>query len=186
MIRSLFLCLKKATLYPIINMGHLSYMDYLLSDHKSQPVRSGSAPTVPVRFRQGIKRIKMLTRNKVYKKIGDRLIRTLEEFENIKGVRIAYLSSDEEKKKQTKMICGECIKVNKNYEWCCRYDFMIVVYEPNVIEFNDEQIVTLIRHELHHVGVNHDASEPSFYVVPHDVEEFDKIIEEKGIYWNRG
>ena len=128
----------------------------------------------------------MLERSKHYKKIGDRLIRSLDEFEDIRGVKIAFLSSDEAKKKQMKIVFGECIKVNKNYEWCCHYDFMIVIYEPNVIEFDDGQMETLIRHELHHIGVKTESNEPSYYVVPHDIEEFDEIIADKGIYWAGG
>ena len=118
--------------------------------------------------------------------IGRRLIKSLEEFADIAAsdVKIAYLSSDELKKKNRKIVFGQCYKVNPNYTWCCKYDFFIVIYEPNVERFSDDQIETLIRHELHHVGVDFEGNETQFYLVPHDVEEFWSIINDKGLDWS--
>lgn len=124
--------------------------------------------------------------NRKYRTIGQRLLRTLPEFSEIKesGVRIAYLSSDEEKKKNHRYIFAECCKVDKKYSWCCHYDFFIVVYEPNIYYFSEKQIEILIRHELHHVGIDYSKDEIEFYVVPHDVEEFWEIINEHGLRWS--
>ena len=131
---------------------------------------------------------KMTERSAEYAKIGRRLIRTLPEFEDIRDqkVRIAYLVSDEEKKKgKTKLVCADCTQVNSRYEWCCKYDFMITVYEPNVEYFTDHQKEILIRHELHHIGIDYDGVEPSFFIVPHDVEEFWDIIDRYGLEWSK-
>ena len=121
-----------------------------------------------------------------YGNIARRLIRTLPELEDIResDVRIAYLSSQEEKIKNHKIIFGECHKVSKSYDWCCPYDFYIVLYEPNIEEFTSEQLETLIRHELHHVGIEYSDAGLSYYVVPHDVEEFWDIIHDKGLDWS--
>ncbi len=121
-----------------------------------------------------------------YMTIGKRLIRTLPEFADIadSDVRIAYLSSDEEKRKNRRIVFGECHRVSKQYAWCCRYDFFIVVYEPNIDYFTDTQIELLIRHELHHVGIEYTDRGIRYYVVPHDVEEFWEIIDEHGIEWS--
>ena len=48
---------------------------------------------------------------------------------------------------------------------------------------NDKQIEILIYHELRHVGVNDSGIEPSFYVVPHDVEDFKDILQKYGFEW---
>lgn len=124
--------------------------------------------------------------NRKYRTIAKRLIRTLPEFEDIKesDVRIAYLSSQKEKKKRNKIILGECHKVDEKYDWCCRYDFFIVIYEPNIIGFSDDQIETLIRHELHHVGIEYSNEGLKYYIEPHDIEEFWEIIREKGLNWS--
>lgn len=118
--------------------------------------------------------------------IAKRLIRTLPEFEDIKDsdVRIAYLSSYEEKEKNHKIIFAECHKVSKQYGWCCKYDFFIVVYEPNVEDFTEEQLEILMRHELHHVGVEYSNEGLKYYIVPHDIEEFWEIIREHGLHWS--
>ena len=55
--------------------------------------------------------------NKQYRMIGTKLIRTLPEFEDIRnsGVKIAYLSSDEPKKKDRRAVFAECCKVDEKY-----------------------------------------------------------------------
>ena len=123
---------------------------------------------------------------RLYRDIAKRLIRTLPEFEDIRVMapRIAYLSSSKEKVKNRKTILGECFKVDEKYEWCCNYDFFIVIYEPNVEDFTDKQIEILLRHELHHVGVDFTDNGPEFYVVPHDIEEFWEIINDHGSNWS--
>lgn len=122
-----------------------------------------------------------------YRTIAKRLMRQRpEEFAEIldSDVRIAYLSSEKEKMKNHCVIFGECHKVSPEYSWCCPYDFYIVVYEPNVVDFNEEQLETLIRHELHHVGIEYTDRGLKYYVVPHDVEEFWAIIDEQGLHWS--
>lgn len=121
-----------------------------------------------------------------YRTIGQRLIRTLPEFEEIRDAapRIAYLASDKEKVKNRRIIFAECCKVEEKYEWCCPYDFFIVVYERNTDGFNDAQLEILIRHELHHIGVEYKDTGPSFYIEPHDIEEFWEIIDECGLRWS--
>lgn len=122
-----------------------------------------------------------------YRTIAKRLIRQRpDEFEDIlsSDVRIAYLSSAQEKKKNHRIIYGECHRVSSEYRWCCPYDFFIVIYEPNVADFSDEQIEILIRHELHHIGVKYADTGLKYYIVPHDVEEFWEIIDEYGLRWS--
>ena len=100
------------------------------------------------------------------------------------GIRIAYLSSDEEKKKNKRIIHAECTKVDEKYSWCCRYDFFITVYEPNIEYFTDQQIDILMEHELRHVGIDYSGKEPKYYIVPHDIEEFWSIIDKYGLLWS--
>jgi len=121
-----------------------------------------------------------------YGRIARRLIRTLPEFADIKesDVRIAYLSSQKEKISNRKIVFGECCKVEEKYAWTCPYDFFIVIYEPNIVDFDDHQLETLIRHELHHVGIEYTDNGLKYYIVPHDVEEFWEIIRECGLDWS--
>lgn len=114
------------------------------------------------------------------------MIDTLQEFCDISesDVRIAYLSSEKEKKTAHKRVLGECIKVESTYQWICPYDFMIVLYEPNIANLNDQQVETLIRHELHHIGIEYADTGLKYYIVPHDIEEFWNIINDCGLDWS--
>lgn len=125
--------------------------------------------------------------SKEYRLIANRIIRErASEFEIIKdyGIKIAYLVSDEEKRKNRKIVCADCTQVPEKWKWCCKYDFLITVYEPNVETFTEEQKEILMLHELKHVGVVETGNVPKYYVVPHDVEEFYSIIREYGINWD--
>lgn len=129
----------------------------------------------------------MLQHSKEYRQIANRLIKTLPEFRDIREAKpkIAYLVSDEEKKQNRKIILGDCNLVSNRYKWCCPYDFFIVIYEPNieVYGFGDKQKETLMRHELHHVGIDFEGVENKYYIVPHDIEEFWHIIDDCGLRW---
>lgn len=128
----------------------------------------------------------ILTRNKEYPKIARRLIRTNPELQYIKELDIKWviLSSFQEKKKNKRKILGECVKVDDKYRWTCKYDFMIIIYEPNILGLSDKQIEILIEHELRHIGVDEDGDEIKFYVAPHDYEEFRSIMDRYGIDWS--
>lgn len=128
----------------------------------------------------------MIQHCRAYREIAKRLIRTLPEFEDLRelGPRIAYLRSSKEKRKNYQTVFAECCKPDEKYAWCCPYDFFIIVYGPNVERFNDSQMETLIRHELHHVGVMYTDQGPEYFIRPHDVEEFWEIINNCGLHWS--
>lgn len=120
-----------------------------------------------------------------YAHIGEELILTAPELESIRdsGVRIIFLGSDYEKKSQGRTVFGECEKIPGKYRWAINYDMAIIVYEPNVERFTEEQLRILLLHELMHVGVKVDGNEETYCVVPHDVEDFRAIIDKYGMDW---
>lgn len=117
-----------------------------------------------------------------YEKIADRII--AKKMPELANIRIGFLTSEEEKKQNKKIICGQCHKVNDLYKPFCPYDFLIVIYEMNILNFDAKQRRILIEHELRHVGIDDEGNETKFYVVPHDREEFDSIIDEFGLKWD--
>lgn len=129
----------------------------------------------------------MIEPSEQYAKIANELIRKNKEFEDIRNfdVRIAFLASDKEKTKGQKLTYAECVKVDEKYQWTCPYDFMIIVYEPNVIGFTPKQLKILMRHELKHVGVDLSGYEPKFNIVQHDIEDFKDILKKYGLDWSR-
>ena len=123
--------------------------------------------------------------NDEYTRIGNKILAG-GDFEEIRPFsNFVILSSDEEKKKNKKIVYGECKLVSKLYKWICPYDFFIIIYEPNIAGFSDEQLEILIEHELRHMGYDFNGNEPTPYIIPHDVEEFDAIIEKWGLHWDR-
>lgn len=130
----------------------------------------------------------MVSTDRRIKRIGSKVLNGNPDFADLLevGARIAFLSSDVQKVQNRKTVFADCRKVDKQYAWCCKYDFMITVYLPNVEGFTAEQMEILMEHELRHCGVDFDGEEPSFYIVPHDVEEFYPIIRQYGMDWQGG
>ena len=101
-------------------------------------------------------------------------------------VRIGFLRSFKEKKSSGKIVHGECIKVKELYEPFCPYDFLIVLYEPNICDLNERQMYALMHHELLHVGISEDMNgNLKYQIIPHDIEDFDEIISRYGRHWSR-
>ena len=93
------------------------------------------------------------------------------------------LSCEEQKTKNRKFVLGECKLVQNIYKLFCPYDFLIIIYDVNAASLSPDQMKILIEHELRHMGYDFTKGEPTPYIVPHDVEEFDKIIEKWGLHW---
>lgn len=116
-----------------------------------------------------------------YTAIGHELINEMPELAELKNadVQIVFLASEHEKKKGGGLVLGQCEKVADKYKWAVPCDFTITIFEPNVVQLNEEQIKILIFHELLHVGVMDDK----LYIRDHDLEDFKVIIEKYGVNW---
>ena len=99
---------------------------------------------------------------------------------------IIYLESDYAKTSKGKLVFGQCEKIQDKYKWGIPADFTITVFNPNVEKFTDDQIRTLLHHELLHVGIDKkaDGSE-SYNIVDHDIEDFKLILDKYGTDWSR-
>ena len=100
-----------------------------------------------------------IRREAKYTKLAKKVIKETPKLAYIKesGVRIAFLACDVEKKKGGSIVYGDCKKVDPRYKWCCPFDFLITIYEPNVALFDRQQIEILLRHEMRHIGINPDG-----------------------------
>lgn len=124
-----------------------------------------------------------------YAQIGARLIEERPELEHIKKghASIVYLTSEAEKRNKGKIIMAQCEKVPDKYRWGIPADFTITVFKPNVVGMDERQKEILIFHELLHVGIEEskqlslDGYEEKYFIKPHDVEEFMKIIDLYGM-----
>ena len=101
------------------------------------------------------------------------------------GISVGFISSTKIKKHgKIKLVLGECKKVDELHRLFCPYDFLIIIYELNCEGMSDGQMKILLWHELEHIGIDPESGKP--FVKPHDVEEFDDIIDEFGLHWQEG
>ena len=121
-----------------------------------------------------------------YEELGLAVIDAVPELWMIRdaGIRIGFVSSFKEKKTGQKLVLGECIKLSELYSDLLHLDFLIVIYENNIVGLSENQKKILLWHELKHIGVEEKDGEPVYIVNPHDREEFDSIIREVGLYWS--
>ena len=97
---------------------------------------------------------------------------------------ICYLGSDYAKRSKGRTVYGECEKVADKNKWAIPADFLIVVYEPNCEDMDDEHLSRLLFHELLHVGVEVDDEGVEKYSVrPHDLEDFRECVDRWGVDW---
>ena len=96
-------------------------------------------------------------------------------------IRIAYVMSSKDKKKDDRLIYAECHKVKPLYQAFIPYDFIIVFYEPNTMLMTEEQKAVLMYHELLHVGMDENGA---LKIQPHDIEDFRVILDTYGMDWN--
>ena len=125
--------------------------------------------------------------NEKYAEIGAQLIETEDVLINIRisQVTIVYLSSDLEKTDKGRIVYGQCEKVADKYKWGIPADFTITLFEPNVANKSNEAIRRIILHELLHVGIGigKDDAEETYFVRPHDFEDFKYMVDNFGTEW---
>ena len=76
-----------------------------------------------------------------YSDIGWKLIEEMPELAYLRGadISISFLKSEHAKKTKGKIIHAQCEKVSEKYKWGIPADFTITVFEPNCMEFDEEQ-----------------------------------------------
>lgn len=124
----------------------------------------------------------MYMRSELYRELADPII--IKKCSHLldAGISVDFVASQKQKKVgKEKIVLAECKKVQEFYKLYCPFDFIIVIYELNCEGLSNEQMKILIWHELEHIGIDPETGE--FYVKPHDVEEFDDIINAHGLHW---
>ena len=125
--------------------------------------------------------------NEQYKVIAENLIKTEPALQHLakSEVRIIYLESDLQRKIKTGVVHGVCERIASKNKWAIHADFTITLYKLNNAGFSEDQLKTLLFHELLHVGIEiNDEGKESYYCVPHDLEDFKLIINKFGTDWS--
>lgn len=131
-----------------------------------------------------------MTYSEEYTKMMQELIDKDERFAPIKqhGINIGLVVSGEGKKKSGAPILGMCtiIKGERN-KFFIPHDVLITIYGPNTEGLSLAQIWILIKHELMHIRIeeSEEGGDPAIKYRPHDIEEFQEIVAEYGLDWNK-
>ncbi|CQR71664.1 hypothetical protein SOV_04600 [Sporomusa ovata DSM 2662] len=114
--------------------------------------------------------------------IGEQVISGMPELSYIPGydIRVGYVLSYESKKKDGKIIAADCRKVTGPYKAYLPFDFIVTFYEPNMAYMTENQRKLLMLHELKHIGIG----PKGIRIEPHDVEDFQSILDKYGLRWN--
>ena len=124
----------------------------------------------------------MYMRSELYRELADPII--IKKCSHLldAGISVDFVTSQKQKKVgKEKIVLAECKKVQEFYKLYCPFDFIIVIYELNCEGLTDEQMQILIWHELLHIGIDENGNH---YIRPHDIEDFEAIINQHGLHWN--
>lgn len=121
-----------------------------------------------------------------YAEMGQRLIDTEPALACIRDncVTIVYLASDAARKSHGRATLGTCELVPAKWKWGVPADYAITVYEPNCQGMTNDQLSTLLFHELLHIDIDRDKDGAEVYRIrPHDLEDFRAIVDRFGADW---
>ena len=102
---------------------------------------------------------------------------------NTAGITIGFIETDKEKNSSVGPVLGECQLVQEIQKLFCPYDFLIVIYLPNITHLNRDQMKILLYHEMLHVDMSEKNGNPIYRVAPHDVQDFKAVIRQYGMQW---
>lgn len=110
------------------------------------------------------------------KTIAERLIEAKEDLFHIRDYEVGFLYCDTEKQLAGNVVMADCTKTNGLLKYYSGYDFIITVYEPNIMDLTEAQLQILIYHELLHIGLEGKLR-------PHNVQDFYSILHLYGLDW---
>jgi len=110
------------------------------------------------------------------REMAEQIIEAKEELGHVRDFSVDYLWNDVEVKTKKGPVLARCYKPTGLERYYCDHDFVVVVYEPNVIDMSEAHLQVIIYHELLHIGEDGKLKD-------HDINDFRKIIEKYGYDW---
>lgn len=99
--------------------------------------------------------------------------------------KIGFLYRSEATVSNGRVTYGMCKKLSKDMQVYLPYDFIIWLAHYQWMGLSDEQRRALVDHQLCHAGMTGEAKDKPA-ILPHDVEEFNCILERHGFWWPLG
>lgn len=101
---------------------------------------------------------------------------------HLRNAKIECLFTDKGRKRAGKLIVATCEAVNATYNYLTDIDFIITIFDKAWDQLADKEKQYILDHELCHAFVGENKhGEPVYKVVPHDLEEFNEIVERYGL-----
>lgn len=110
------------------------------------------------------------------KELAEKIIELKEDLFHVRDYEVGFLYCDTEKKLAGSIVFADCTKTNALLKYYSGFDFIITLYEPNIIDLTDEQLQVLLYHELLHIGIDGKLRQ-------HTVQDFHQILYEHGLDW---
>ena len=131
----------------------------------------------------------MYWREEDLERLGQKCIMKYPEL-NILGdseCRIAYQYCDKAKRSNNKEVYADTMLINDKLKQFINIDFLITFYMGNTEALDTDRMEILMYHELSHVGYDPGKEGAERYkIIPHDVEDFRKVIDKWGLDWLYG
>lgn len=114
--------------------------------------------------------------------LGETIINRFPPFSFIKefNIKIGYVRAYENKSSKGRAVFADCRKITSSYQAYLPYDFLITFYDPCVATLTTNQKKLVMYHELRHI----EMTPKGFGVRPHDIEDFEEILQSFGLKWN--
>lgn len=107
-----------------------------------------------------------------------KLIEEREELEHVSlgEYEIDYLMCDKELKSGGRPVLADIRAIRGINAFYIPYDYVVTIYEPNVMDLSDSQMQVLLLHELMHISEDGNLRS-------HDVQDFYTILRQFGLGW---
>lgn len=115
------------------------------------------------------------------KEIAERVMDKRKDVMHLKDleVRLIFLKCNKEIRRVKNVTYADTEKVKDKYKSIMNADFIITFYTAVTDDLSEEQMETLMWHELKHVGYDGDRC----WIIPHDTQDFRTILIECGVDW---
>jgi len=101
---------------------------------------------------------------------------------HLRNANIECLFTNKGRKRGGKTVIATCEAVNPTYNYLTNVDFIITIYDKVWEQLADKEKKYVLDHELYHAFVGENKNgEPVYKTVPHDLEEFNEIVERYGL-----
>jgi hypothetical protein len=103
---------------------------------------------------------------------------------SLRNAEIKCLFYDRAKKRGGKIILGTAEAVSSKFKYLTGIDFIISIYKGVWDIMASQERRALLDHEMSHCSIGEDKDgNPTYKIIPHDIEDFAAILDRYGVDW---